>query len=927
MQCKQIGKNMKSNSFINEVAQNILDQKIDLRECNFIFPNRRAGFFFKKALAQLSKDGKPIFLPYVDDINHFVEGFSDMHRADEVLLLLWLLNCYNQIFPDKPQNIHQFSEFGLKLIHDFDEIDKYLVDAKKLFANIDDLGNLSVDFDFTPEQRSALEGLFHIIMPQDGTDDKNLKFHQNFVSIWNKAYDLYSLYTETLRKNNIGYEGLIFRDVCSRKSEEIATKHTYFIGFNILTASEEAVMQMFEREGFAHYYFDYNKLDRKGAKFNYSNSIRDFDFNIPSKIIEYPRMSAAEQASSLNQILKDLLKKNKNMIEENTAVVLADEGLLSNVIDAIPDEVDKFNVTMGVPLTETPISMLIQSLMQMQVTASYDHSNGKWTFYHKHVMDVLTHPYFNMIADKNKISAAIMKINKKNMIRVSESILKDINSDVFCKCDSLFSYLFSFLDLLDGCTELMESEIDSEFVNQYRNKLSLLSSYADATGIKILDSELITLMRKLSRSMKVQFKGEPLKGLQIMGLLESRLLDFDNIIFVGFNDQFIPGNSNMENSLIPYNLRIPYGLPSHEITNLIYAYNFYRSLHRCNELHIIHNVATADTSKNEPSRFQKQLKFLYNADIITESASSNIGSLGTNFAPYRIADDELEGMKDFHISPSSLKSFIKCPLKFYYEKVAGIREPDEVNEVMKDNNVGSLLHYVLEKYYTTAQKNIEYLINEAFVNVLYRSYSGKGYDVIVFGSVKKMAENVINYDKKRKPFSNVIAELKYEAMIDDIKISGVIDRIDDDDEFTRVIDYKTSVPSSLNGRVLTYNFDDMFDGNKINTINEEVMQVLTYCYCLSKSEKFKNRKLKPLLYNTYLIAKGDQKDCIDGPTVINCYDDVKNDFETRLENKIKDLKDALTDNSKFFVRATKEEHCTYCSFRNLCMTNADIRKR
>lgn len=914
---------MKNDSFINEVAQEILNQNIDLRDCNFIFPNRRAGLFFKKALAVLSAKDKPIFLPNVDDINHFVEGFSDLHRADEVLLLLWLLNCYNRIFPDKQQNIHQFSEFGLKLIHDFDEIDKYLVDAEKLFANIDDLGNLTVDIDFTPEQRKALEDLFHIIiMPENGTDEKNLQFHQNFVSIWNKAFEIYKMFTETLREHKIGYEGLIFKDVCSRKPSEIATKHTYFIGFNILTKSEEAVMQMFEHEGLAHFYFDYNKLHREGAKFNYSNSIRDFDFHIPAEITEYPSISAADQSKALNSILRDFLQNNDNsLIEQNTAIVLADEGLLSNVIDAIPDEIENLNVTMGVPLTETPIAMLMQSLMQMQVTATYAHSNGEWTFYHKHVMDVLTHPYLNMVVDKELISPVIMRINKDNMIRVPEGLLKEINSTIFSKCDSLFSYIFSILDILDGCNELIESEIDSEFINQYRNKLTLLSTYAEETKTELLDSELITLMRKLSRSMKVQFKGEPLNGLQIMGLLESRLLDFDNVIYVGFNDQFIPGNSGMENSLIPYNLRIPYGLPSHEITNLIYAYNFYRGLHRCDQLHIIYNVATADTSKNEPSRFQKQLRYLYNIDIKTVIPTpSNVGSLNIAFAPYKIADNELADLKNFHISPSSLKSFIKCPLKFYYEKVAGIREPGEVDELMKDNNVGSILHFVLEKYYSTPEKNIDTLINNGFREVLKRSFSAKGYDVIVYGTVKKMAENVLEFDKKRKPFTVTGTEQKFEAVIDGIKIKGVIDRIDNDEDFTRVIDYKTSVPKK------NYNFDNIFDADKIDTIDEEVMQVLTYCYCLSRMPGFKNLKLKPLLYNTYLIAKNDQKDCIDGSKVINCYDDIKDDFEPKLEAKVNELKEAMDDMTKFFVRATKSDHCTFCKFNNLCMTNAEIRK-
>lgn len=895
---------MNDNSFIRETAIKIAKSKTvkEIESSIFVFPNRRAGLFFQRELS-LALKGTPFFLPDTYDINRFAESLSTLRKADEIELLLYLHKAYRDTYNDAAEAslpLRSFIELGLKLLHDFDEIDKYLVDAHALFVNIYQLSELTATMELSDEQKEAISRFCNIVNPTSDLSPDSLTFHKKYASLWNHISAIYDRFNAILDTNGAAYEGKIYRDVCEHISDErLPQKPVYFIGFNILTASEEALIHRFEQLNNATLVFDYNNLNRTTATFDYHHSIRDFNFSIPKHIYDYPSMTSGEQTENLHDILQRLIAESSaNVIEQNTAIVLADESLLMQALHAIPDEIEHLNITMGYPLADTPIATFVAALIQYQVNIQTD-STGVKSVYHRQLMELLLHPYCRLLCPADDLRKLIATIRHDNIIRIPLTMLATLHPTLFSFAEDIFSHLNSFIDVLDThFLEQSNGSLDLEFIRQYRNRITQLSTTLQRTSATVDRSELTILIRRITRNLKVQFHGEPLRGLQIMGLLECRLLDFDHIIFVGFNDQFVPGTGINDNTLIPYSLRKPYRLPSHEITNLIYAYNFYRMLHRCQSLHLIYNLATGDNSKNEVSRFHHQLKYIYNSGLVTCERCEETPNLSPQ--PMQVYFPELEPVKDFRLSASALKTFITCPLRFYYTYILGIHEPDQIDETMQDGTFGSLLHRIMELHYKS-NESFDNICLQAYKDVCHKSYEAKGYDIIAFESAKTMARSIIRYDEtKRSQFTVAATEHSFLSSYKDLKLYGIIDRIDNDDSFTWVIDYKTSESTE------SLDFDRMFDPATVKTADLENMQVLFYCYALRKEN------LKAQLYKVYSIAKDGEL-----PEAI-VYADIAKVFEPLLEATFDRLIESLKKPELFRQHAANEDNCKFCPFGHLC---------
>jgi len=906
---------MKKDSFIRQAALAIAENHPikEIEDSLFVFPNRRAGLFFQRELSRAYKD-TPIFLPEVYDINHFAESLSTLRKGDEIELLLYLHKAYRDTYNDACQAslpLRSFIELGMKLLHDFDEADKYLVDIHALFLNIYQLAELTASMELTEAQREAISRFCNIVNRQsDNTEDEDnvLDFHKRYASLWNHIAPIYDRFNALLDQNKVGYEGKIYREVCEVMSEDkLPHKPIYFIGFNILTASEEALIHRFEQIGNATLIFDYNALPRTTARFDYHHSIKDFKFEIPKENIhDYPSMTSGEQAENLHDILQTLIKSsNARDVEHNTAIVLADESLLIPALHAIPADIRHLNVTMGYPLSDTPIATLVAALIQYQVNIQQD-SDGTLSIYHRNLMELLLHPYFRLLCPPEKVNELITTIRKNDTIRIKIDDLKNHHPAIFTYAQDIFAYLATILDILDNhFSEQEDDSLDLEFIRQYRKRLTLLDTILKRTNTTVERSELTILIRRITRNLKVQFQGEPLHGLQVMGLLECRLLDFDNIIFVGFNDQFVPGSDINDNTLIPYSLRKAYGLPSHEITNLIYAYNFYRMLHRCNSLHLVYNLATGENSKNEVSRFHHQLRYLYDRTIETHLRPA---TLAAPSAPSLYFPDT-EPVETLKLSASGLKTFITCPLRFYYRYLVGITEPDQIDETMQDKTFGSLLHSIMEIHYNNPTETLDNIALRAYQKVCHRSFEGKGYDIIAFESAKTMARNIIDYDKsKREPFTVAKTEHYFSLPYGMLQLNGVIDRIDNDNTpsgSTWVIDYKTSRPYE------EPNFEMMFDPAETSDTDLEYMQLLFYCYVLARLPKAPSN-LKAQLYKVYAISKEKAlKSAID-------YAAVAPTFEPLLEETLNRLTESLQNPQLFKQPAANTDNCKYCPFSDLC---------
>lgn len=924
-------------------AHTITRHTLDLSRETVVFPNRRAGLFFQKELARLTEEGEPkvVLLPKIYDINKFAEKLSGIRRADEVELLLKLYAVYVMVYKsDTP--FHEFISLGRKLLHDFDEIDKYAVDARKLFSNIDDLEKLTVN-PLTEEQAEAIRQVFK---PEKIEGSSKLEFLGSFAKQWNGLYELYDKFTRILRQAKAGYEGMITRYVAEQMaSGEWCEAKVHFYGFNILTKSEEMIMKRFGAN--ADFEFDYNGLRRNGpgSDFNVAN-ITDFNFRIPGDIHYYPSSNSAEQADNLSHILATLPRET---LEEETAVILADESLLPDVYDELPDNVEKLNITMGYTFSNAPIATLVECLTAMQADLG---TSGR-SVYHRFATDLLTHPYVNMICrDRQAVTRLINDITRNDTIHVPLARLAELAPEVFVHADNIFRYLERIFDLIEqNLAQDSRKRLEAEFIAQYRCLITRIETYIAEAGrimepengrIDISPRDRTLLLKRMARGIKVQFAGEPLEGLQIMGLLECRLLDFEHVIFVGFNDRFIPGTSGAATSLIPYNLRKPFGLPTHETTNSIYAYNFYRMLHRASHLHLIYNDSK---DKYEVSRFARQLQYLNSEDGHEPENESygraNIKSRSIPFTPYT---NTSSARPLTYITPSALKIYIKCPLQFYYSHILHIREQEEVDETIQSSTFGTILHRVLELYYSDENKRpIDTLCRQAFRETKHEEYTGRGYDVIAFGSIRKMAEAIIEAERDRarqEPFTVIGCEVKTDDMhvkIGGLEVHGTIDRLDRDNRsgLIHVIDYKTS---KKEGAIRPEN---MFSHEKADDLSLEAMQVMLYCYVLRQTDEYREARLLPTLYKTSQILKNPVASSLymklstgQRTSPIESYDMLSEEFESDLKATINELTTTFADVEAFAekasttpeeVMARNEESCQYCKFTDLCMRK--VKKR
>lgn len=894
------------------------DAGLSMKDLLFVFPNRRAGLFFKQEIRKVAK--KNIFLPRISDINRFTESLSNLQIANDIDLLIRLYKTYYSLAPDKAESFDDFITRGTSILSDFNDIDKFLVDAQALFINISDLKDLTDNtLSLSESQRKAIETYLNVVIP----DNETLSFKKMYVSIWNKLYDLYHKFRQSLKEDGFAYEGMMFREVIDQLKigslkENFDFKRIIFVGFNNLNPTEKELLLYFKKEGIADYYFDYPCQFDNNSPFastvakSYKNNLKEFPslygYQQPeekgcAKFSVYGTPSTFEQGKIAGEIIHGIYNGKGQIfteLAESTAIILADENILSSAVENLPNYVNVMNITMGYPLRQSPIANLIENIILMQTDAATNNNR----FYHKPLINILTHAYIQR-RFKTQSNNIIKQINKDNYIRIEDvKLLKIIESESFeLESDrDFFNTLFTarqsatngLLNYLSGIIEMLKAQntendeeikyrFEYEYLLQYGNYISRLKSYIKKYEIVVAPKTLHLLLNRLTGNLKVQFSGEPLKGFQIMGMLESRLLDFENIILLGFNDENIPG-SRSNNSMIPYSLRKAYNLPTNELSDAIYAYNFYRMSYRAKNIHLIYNSRHDDT-KSEISRFYYQIKYLMplmfdnNQDLLSEKILSiksggaaqqveHLTSINKNPQTLNILD-QYKGVKSF--SPSRLKHYIGCPLKFYFSTIVELKEPNEVEESTQASLLGNIYHKAMELYYQKrkepekiSQQEIDTLVNEAIVKNDSKTEL-KGFILLIKNVVCQLVDTTIRYDiNNRHSFRYHNSEIPFDCTFNGINLNGVIDRIDESDNgMINLIDYKTTRPTNK-----VYNLMELF--NSTESASNEIFQVILYCYlylngtvnkkkCEEEGKRYEKTnvtasELKPQLYNIYHMA-------------------------------------------------------------------------
>ena len=935
----------------------------------FVFPNQRTGLFFQKYLSEVSP--KPLFSPTILTINDLFVQLSGKQTADRISMLFKLYKIY-LYHSGSTETFDEFLYWGEMLLNDFDDVDKYMADARMLFTNVTDLREIENDFSFlSPEQIAAIRTFWSSFYPKGDSPNQT-----EFLAVWKTLYTLYNEFRETLAAENKGYEGMIFREVVEQLEQNTCRDLPYekivFVGLNALSVAEERFLIQLQKRGIADFYWDYAspKVKDRNNKASYfvERNLRQFpsqlvleqDSEVTSEtkidVIGIP--SGIGQAKHVYNILNDLCKEGDMDAEEalRTAVILPDEHLLIPVLNAIPEQIKRINVTMGYPLAGTPIASLMEFILALQKNVRY--VNRQPTFYFRDVLPILNHRYVTVtspviftqlvkdIVENNKIHIAYTELNKTPLLSILFTPITTV--------ESFSDYLIQVLQVLNKMmtnkTEEEEEEettqrtndIEQEFIFHYFATVNRMKEVIQEANIEMKIETYFRLLKRMTETITIPFKGEPLSGLQIMGVLETRALDFDRIIILSMNEGIFP-LKKAANSFIPYNLRRGFGLPTYEHQDSVWAYHFYRLIYRANHISLLYDTRNNGLQTGEVSRFVHQLRYHYeepiqNKLIVYNVASSKTPALQINKTEAVIAQlaTYQQGGKRM-ISASAINTYLDCPLKFYFSVLEGLQEEKEVSETIESDVFGSILHKVMEVLYkplcgklVTADLlkiirqdkiTLSATINQAFAEVFFKTDTVRpltGQNYLIGEMIRKYVEKIIERDSKLTPFYYLESERKIKKTITltdkrEIQLKGIIDRVDKVGNTIRIIDYKSG-----SGTTLFSTIENLFNKEEKER-SKAVMQVFLYAwmYGVTSAENtlqpgiYYMRSLFSHTFNPGIFQRTEKRG--KNEQVLD-FADYYTEFEAGLRNCL----DEIFGKETPFVQTKNTKNCSYCPFKTIC---------
>ena len=935
----------------------------------FVFPNQRTGLFFQKYLSEVSP--KPLFSPTILTINDLFVQLSGKQTADRISMLFKLYKIY-LYHSGSTETFDEFLYWGEMLLNDFDDVDKYMADARMLFTNVTDLREIENDFSFlSPEQIAAIRTFWSSFYPKGDSPNQT-----EFLAVWKTLYTLYNEFRETLAAENKGYEGMIFREVVEQLEQNTCRDLPYekivFVGLNALSVAEERFLIQLQKRGIADFYWDYAspKVKDRNNKASYfvERNLRQFpsqlvleqDSEVTSEtkidVIGIP--SGIGQAKHVYNILNDLCKEGDMDAEEalRTAVILPDEHLLIPVLNAIPEQIKRINVTMGYPLAGTPIASLMEFILALQKNVRY--VNRQPTFYFRDVLPILNHRYVTVtspviitqlvkdIVENNKIHIAYTELNKTPLLSILFTPITTV--------ESFSDYLIQVLQVLNKMmtnkTEEEEEEettqrtndIEQEFIFHYFATVNRMKEVIQEANIEMKIETYFRLLKRMTETITIPFKGEPLSGLQIMGVLETRALDFDRIIILSMNEGIFP-LKKAANSFIPYNLRRGFGLPTYEHQDSVWAYHFYRLIYRANHISLLYDTRNNGLQTGEVSRFVHQLRYHYEEPIQNKLIVYNVASSKTPALQINKTEAVMAQLATYQqggkrmISASAINTYLDCPLKFYFSVLEGLQEEKEVSETIESDVFGSILHKVMEMLYkplcgklVTADLlkiirqdkiTLSATINQAFAEVFFKTDTVRpltGQNYLIGEMIRKYVEKIIERDSKLTPFYYLESERKIKKTITltdkrEIQLKGIIDRVDKVGNTIRIIDYKSG-----SGTTLFSTIENLFNKEEKER-SKAVMQVFLYAwmYGVTSTENtlqpgiYYMRSLFSHTFNPGIFQRTEKRG--KNEQVLD-FADYYTEFEAGLRNCL----DEIFGKETPFVQTKNTKNCSYCPFKTIC---------
>ncbi|MDE6377278.1 MAG: PD-(D/E)XK nuclease family protein [Duncaniella sp.] len=972
----------------------------------FVFPNKRSGTFFTHYLREMAlRDNLSFALPEIVTIGDLTASMVTLTEASRIEQLFTLYSAYSEIIGDGDGvDFDRFMFWGEMILSDFDDVDQYLVDAGKLFVNLRRYRDVSSNF-LTPEQKEILARYWGAEFEPESPDtfwrhlhyDAPTDLERKFLKLWEVLADLYTRFHASLSARSLASRGMIARRAAEslrhKRLSDLPHSRYIFVGFNVLTTAEIAIMERLKALGAADFYWDafspaFAVKGNAAARFIHRNverfpSLLQLDEPLAPDHFPSITLTAIPSAVGQTKMAGETLQKWGGLTPDgtqgaapltdpanavNTAVVLPDDTLLTPMIHSVPPAYTALNITMGLPMRTTTFASLVSLIVTMQLKASQ--SRGEWDFFYSDVRRVVSHPLLISV-DAEGCRRVMQLFNgpRRYMIPASElqltvPSLKEIFAPIG-DTNSPEQVCDYFVDMLGSLRCRFDSQADSKI------QISLIDTYIEAVeqmrravkrhGVVMKDTTFIQLLQKTVAGASVSFSGEPIAGLQIMGVLETRALDFDNLILLSMNERIFP-RKQFKRSFIPEALRRSYGMATNDFQESIFAYYFYRLISRASNVSIFYDSRNGATFTAEMSRYLTQLIYLH-PDSIREHTR---GLYHLNTPDHTVismprTDEVKRSLRSFltpggrKLSASAINTYLNCPLQFYLKVVRHLDTDLPDADYMDNATMGNIVHKVAEKVYKhwegdadEVKVTVEMLDSVGKGSMLdrlittsinyYFNRLGKDNDTPLVGEARVMGNllkhvllRMFEQEKKFAPFDFIAGEYEIDSTMTlapdlTINIKQIIDRIDrvytpgrygeEAAGRLRIVDYKTgSDETDFNG------FDDVFDPDKSDR-PKAILQLLYYSQAYREESGYEG-PLQPVIYKlskvftdgltpvTYRIDTGKARK---EKVVLEDYNDVKDEYLPRLEALVREI--LLSD--KPFTQTTVNDHCKYCLFRSMC---------
>lgn len=994
--------------YFRNMRENIID-------CCFVFPNKRSGTFFRHYMLEIAREsGLPTGMPDIATIGDLTARLVSLSEASRIDQLFTLYESYRDIVKDREMvDFDRFMFWGEMILSDFDDVDVYLVDPEKLFVNLRRYREVSTDF-LTPRQKEILSRYWGAEFAPESPDhfwkhlhyDEPTELEGKFLRLWEVLAPLYSHFTQSLLKRSMGTRGMIARravdELRNRPTQALTHRRYVFVGFNVLTLAEIAIMEELQQRGVADFYWDavspaFKVKGNAGARFIRRNIQRfpsRYELDEAADEIHFPKVKLVAVPSAVGQtkmaggqlaewVADGTVAHPDNAI--NTAVVMPDESLLTPMIHSVPVEYTSLNVTMGLPMRTTSFASLMTLVVSMQLHASQ--TRDEWEFFHEDVRKVVSHPLLESVApDGCRRVLELMNQRRRYMIPATllcDSVpsmtplfrpIADTDSpaDVCDYFDSMLAWLRRLLknqEQPDSSLSADDREPDSAgpdaatataediqvyFIDAYLEALEQLRLAAGRCELTMKDSTFIQLLHKALSGTAVNFVGQPLKGLQMMGVLETRALDFDNLILMSMDERIFP-RKHYKRSFIPDSLRRSYGMATLDFQESIYAYYFYRLISRASNVTIYYDSRNGVNFSAEMSRYITQLIYLHPECIVSHvQGVYHLNMPGDSAISIPRTPQIKEMLRSFltpggrTLSASSINTYLNCPLQFYLKVIRGLDTDSLAADYMDSSTYGTIVHEVAQLIYThwrgdapEVKVTAEMLDSvgkgpmldryiTGVINKHFNRLSDTPDDLTPLSGEARVMSRLIRYillmmfelEKAFAPFDFIDAELDIRSTMTlapdlTVNIRQYIDRVDrvypegkygdKSSGLIRIVDYKTG------GDKTKFNsLDELFD-KEMKERPKAMFQLFFYCRAYSETQHYRG-PIQPIIYQLGSLFKG-------GITPVTFIKDPLIDFRpheeeymARLERLLREM--LLSDTP--FTQTPIHDHCKFCLFASLC---------